>query len=248
MSNSLFCEPLQSSDEPQLGVIHDAIFQIADAPGLRLVVADDCKNSISEFLCSEISRNPSNIKNHIQRIWFQYDQEDHGLLFAALLDLWIALDGSGRALFKRLLLGAKGGLQSTQFKQLASLYSAKELRKNKLPDLSGSVLGKGVIGSLDLVKTVDGREEENPTDRDPLEEAHECLEYSQIDQAQHILEKALLDDPSRGALHTDLLSIYKSTRDLAALKRTKGKLSEEAASFFSQWDELQQQLSEELDK
>ncbi len=248
MNNSLFFDPDQSDNGTSSGVIHDAIFQIADASGLRLAVADDRKNKVSDFLCSEVSRNPSNIKNHIQRIWFQYDQGDHGLLFAALLDLWIALDGSGRALFKRLLLGARGGLQSIQFEQLASLYTAKELSKNRLPDLPGSVLGKGVNGCLDLVKTVEGRNGENSIDRDPLEEAHECLEYSQIEQAQQILEKGLLDSPSREALHNDLLAIYKSTRDLASLKRMRGKLGDEAASFLGQWNELQQKLSEELDK
>lgn len=248
MSNPLFCEPLQSSGEYQSDVIHDAVFQIADKSGLRLTVVKSSESSVSDFLCSEVSRNPSNIKNHIQRIWFQFDQKEHDQLFAALLDLWIALDGSGRVLFKRLLLGAKGGLQPIQFEQLASLYSAKELRKNKLPDLSGSVLGKGVSGCLDLVKTVEDRQEENPIERDPLEEAHECLEYSQIERAQQILENALLNDSSREAIHTDLLDIYKSTQDLDALAKMRESLTDEANLFLSRWDETSEQIGQELNR
>lgn len=246
MSKPLFCETTESPHDSPSGAIHDAIFQVACESGLRVVVEKDCESVVSDFFCSEVSRCPSNIKNHIRRIWLQYDNEDSGHLFAALLDLWVALNGSGRALFRRLLLGAKSRLEPAGFEKLALLYTSNELRNSEYPVVTGSVLNRGVRGRLDLLTISEGEANTGLTERDPLQEAHECLEYSQIEQAREILENALLNDPLREAIHSDLLDIYKSTQDLGALNKMRNNLDDEANPFLGQWDELREQITEEL--
>lgn len=246
MTKPLLYESTQSPDGlPSSIVIHDAIFQVADTQGLRLIAGKDCEEAVSSLLCSEVSRSPSNVKTHIRRVWFEYDRKNRELLFASLLDLWIALNGSGRALFRRMLLGAKNRLHAKQFDQLARLYGSKTLRKGELPEASGAVLSKGLNGRLDLVKESEGTGSGESIQQDPLQEAHECLEYSQIEQAQKILEKALLDCPSREAIHADLLEIYKSTKNLDALKSMREKLGDKANPFLDRWNELQEKMIEE---
>jgi hypothetical protein len=233
---------VKSSDDPFNRVISDPAFQLADSLALRLTVREAAEDEVSDYLVFEIARSPRNLKNHMHRIWLQYDREEANLLFAALFDLWLALGGSGNTLFKRMLLGSETVLEASQFKWLLSLSDPKILRSSDTPEWLGSVLDSGFCGRLDCLDAA--KESEETTNRDPLQEARECLEYSQVEQAQELLENALVSDSLREALHLELLDIYKSTRDLAALKKMQSRLKSDVdLTVLGKWEALADQLS-----
>lgn len=164
---------------------------------------------LGDYFCHCVSRNPHDLLSHVRRIYFIYEYEPESEMFPAVLDLFIALGGKGLALRKRMLALAKSRLAIGHYKLLLdALVSGVDERQ--IGPVSGAFLQGGVEGSLTLVR-VGSQATDGP--RDPLVEAREFLEYSQLDEARILLEEAILLTPQRLELHEELLDIYRSTRD-----------------------------------
>lgn len=187
----------------------DAIFQMPAVDNLRLD-ADGIGDEGVEYIAYRIVRSPTDLCNHIRRILLQDDIGDSDDLYAALLDLFIVLEKKGFALRKRVLEGAKSHLSNQQYRGLSACLKSDHVQCDELPASASSMLAKGLIGNCRLVEAV---HDETELVRDPLIQAREHIEYCQIDQARAVLEQAILQQPQRIELHTDLLEIYQSTRD-----------------------------------
>ena len=200
----------------------------------ELLFPSEYHELLADFFCHCIARDPNDLRSHVRRILLEHEREDRGQLFAALLDLFIALGKRGIRLRGRMLEFAKDKLDPSQYGLLSESF-AKGLDSFRVPVVFGSMLGRGIEGNLNLARPVTDKREAT---RDALVEAREYLEYSQLDEARTVLERAILREPRRAELYLDLLAIYRSTRDRGNFSRMSRELERMEAPLPEAWREL----------
>lgn len=179
---------------------------------------------VADHLAHAIAASPSDLLRHTQRIYFFYERWDSDGLYSALLDLFIALGNKGSVLRKRLLNGARDRLLPEHSAALSRwLEHGPPDGEKDLPPAEHSILSKGIVGVRELVRVVQAPKD---TSRDPLLEAREYIEYFQIEEARSLLEAAILEQPEREELHTELVHLYEATRDTSGLQAMREKLSQ----------------------
>ena len=187
-----------------------------------------------EHLIYDVSKTPDKLIVHIQRIYHCYQSKLSEQLYAALIDFFIVLDGRGLLLSQRMLKGCKSVLAEQQINFLQDYLTTKPSSPYFLSH-QFSVLGKGLIGRLNLInKTV----ELEPQQYDPLMIARDYIEYSQLDEAKEVLELAVKEQPKRSDLQLELLDIYRSTRDVLGFQEMYETVIDEKTSDRQAWDDL----------
>ncbi len=177
-----------------------------------------------EHLAHAIAAAPTNLLCHTQRVFFFYSNRNPEGLYSALLDLFIALDGKGAALRRRLLAGSRERLAPEHYGILSRWLEKGAPRDGEdLLPASQSILSEGITGEIKLVQVF---YTENESQRDPLLEAREHIEYFQIEEARDLLETAILAQPEREELHLELIHLYQATRDTASMQAMREKLSQ----------------------
>jgi hypothetical protein len=156
-----------------------------------------------------VARKPKRLITHIQRIYHCYQTNLQEQLFAALVDLLFVLNGRGKAISRRMIVGTKLKLSGEQYKMLQE-FMTEDFDVVLLAGNQYSIFTKGLIGNRNLVQQIEAPDKQT---YDPLELAHDYIEYSQLDEAKHILEKAIINQPERLDLHQCLLELYKATLD-----------------------------------
>jgi lipopolysaccharide biosynthesis regulator YciM len=121
----------------------------------------------------------------------------------------VVLNRQGKAISLRMIIGAKSKLSAEQYSILQK-FMAEDFDAALLTGNQYSVFTKGLIGTRNLVQQIETPDKQT---HDPLELAHDYIEYSQLDDAKHILEKAIINQPQRLELHQCLLELYKATLD-----------------------------------
>lgn len=217
-------ESLQASVEPA--------FMARETFDLRFPSA--CRDSLGEYFCHCISRDPRDLLSHVRRIVLAHDQGASEELFPALLDLFVALGNKGLDLRKRMLGFARSELAIGHYRQLLDSL-AMGLKEKGIPTVPGSMLQSGLEGWSILVH--EGDHQPNAP-RDPLVEAREFLEYSQLEEARILLEAAVLMTPHRVELHDELLDIYRSTRDEANFSQMFQELDGISNPCRKKWEGL----------
>ncbi|MGZ8217077.1 type IV pilus assembly protein FimV [Methylomagnum sp.] len=205
-------------------------FSVAESNDLRFPPA--YRDSFGEYFCHCIARNPRDLLSHVRRIVLARDHGADEELFPALLDLFLVLGSKGFDLRKRMLEFAKSVLAIGHYKQLLDSLAGGPKGILVVP---GSLLHFGLEGGLTLIH--DGDRQPNAP-RDPLVEAREFLEYSQLEEARILLEAALLLTPQRVDLHEELLEIYRSTRDEANFLQMFQELDGASNPARQKWEGL----------
>jgi len=188
----------------------DVMFMVSNKPGLILDLGKYSDKAI-EVLEYKVTRNPLYLRSHVQRIYLYRKIKNGDALYGALLDLFIALNTKGFEIRQRLLFESKYYLDSYHFNVLYQRLGNGINASSVLPLSQYSRLSKGLTGTIDLL--ISSNYQTTHEARDPQIEAHEYLEYGEVDEARKILEIAVLKEPWRKALHIDLLEIYKVSRD-----------------------------------
>ena len=190
----------------------DAAFQVPETRDLRLEKAGE---STLDYLTYQVARLPVDLRNHCRRIILQYDLGGPDELYSSLLDLFFVLGNRGHGLRKRMLEGAKARLSKEQYTSLLDCLDDDVYSIKSLPTASASILSQGIVGVRQVIEKSTGSDQAPPSPQksDALAEARACLEYSQITEAQTILENALQKQPDEMEIHMELLEIYRSTRD-----------------------------------
>lgn len=128
----------------------DSPFLIPQLSELRLRVGTSGNDTL-EYLSHNVVRNPADLRNQVRRIILEYDTGRPEGLYAALVDLFITMDGRGGSLCNRMLEGSKSVLKPPQFKILADCLK-RSFDPKELPAALDCVLGDGLIGKRELVK------------------------------------------------------------------------------------------------
>lgn len=216
MSTAPFLEPIHDGGAPSdptplwEGEGGEWALRVDDLRIIRPVGLPDAPG-LADYLEQRIAAEPSHLLHHTRRIALEYQLDHPESLYGALIDLFLVLGVRGRALRRRLTEGARERLAPEHYAQLRRwLQSGQALDTESVPPLKSSLFGLGTGETLHLVEM---RETAHPDARDPLVEARECIEYSQIDQARQILESALGAEPERADLQWELLDLYRAQRD-----------------------------------
>jgi len=188
----------------------EVMFMVSNKSGLILDLGEYSDKAI-EVLEHKVTRNPLYLRSHVQRIYLYRKIKNGDALYGALLDLFIALNAKGFEIRRRLLFESKCYLDSHHFNALYHRLDNGVSASSVLPISQYSRLSKGLIGTIDLL--ISNQQTTHAT-QDPQKEAHDYLEYGEVDEARKILEVAVLKEPWRKELHTDLLEIYKASRDV----------------------------------
>lgn len=199
------------------------------------ISAGNSDNKVLDFLTHAVARKPGDLRSHIQRINIYIKRADYEGLYGALLDLFIALMNKGHPLRERMLKVSKPVLDQARYQFLYEHLDKGISAMDAVPLSSISVLAKGIVGTNKLVHKLHiGKNAE----RDALEEAHEHLEYGQVEEAQQVLEEAILKNPSREELYHELIDIYRYTNARKSFVKMQKQLIELGAFTPDAWDEL----------
>jgi len=104
---------------------------------------DGKNNDLYKQIVYKVIRNPKHLISHIQRIYFTYNQRLDEPLYAALVDLLLALDGKGKQLGKRMFSLTRSVLTDQQNKTLTNYL--KNQNTSLLTANKFTVLTKGIV-------------------------------------------------------------------------------------------------------
>ncbi|CAL1239228.1 conserved protein of unknown function [Candidatus Methylocalor cossyra] len=211
----------------------EPVFWLSGTTELRFPV--ELHRPLADYFQHCITRQPSDLRSHVRRIFLAYEFESRADLYAALIDLFLALGRHGHPLRTRLLELAKPRLEEGQYAFLRQSLGTG-LSISPACNVTGSLLSQGVAGHTNLIKPAPEAAPEAV--RDPLLEAREYLEYCQLDEARELLERAVLAQPERRELHQELLDIYRLTRDKTNFAKMHHKLAGIAHPMPDAWQLL----------
>jgi hypothetical protein len=192
-------------------------------------------NDILEKLVFRVARKPKDLMSHLQRIYYCFYKDLNDQLFAAIVDLMVVLNKRGQSISWRVLIGAKSHLDVEQFKQLKDYLKDEHSRAILLKGNQYSIFSKGILGMNIMINYLDNT---NKFDHDPLEIALDHIEYSQLEEAKHVLEKAIMQQPTRLELHYELLALYQSTRDPEGFTKMFDELKQSSFDIIDEWNQL----------
>lgn len=129
----------------------DPAFVLGATRRLRVDPRCDVRDA-ARFLAVRIARTPQDLRLHLQRIHLFLDSSQPDPLFAALIDLFVALEAKGRELREEMVRMAEPLLDPGQVEYLRTHLEKGLDRAMTLPVMAGSVLDRGLMGSFDLVK------------------------------------------------------------------------------------------------
>lgn len=188
-----------------------------------------------ERLVFQASRKPYFLEAHVERIYYCFQNHLDEPLLGALVDLLTVLRGKGSALGKRMILGSKSRFTEKQYTELLNHLGNKGSDISLLPDNRYSVFTKGLLSVTALLHHNKGSNEKV---HDPLALAMDYIEFSQLDNAVYILEQAILSQAERMELHRELLSLYRSTRNVTGFNRMYETLSRKKIALPVEWLQL----------
>jgi hypothetical protein len=212
-------------------------FECVDSTDLTL--AEIRSERVRDYLCHCISRNPADLRAHVRRIVMEHRVGDGEALYSALADLFLVLGQRGRGLRQRLLRGSEARLRPEHYRAL-SMSLETGLAEAHVLHAPGALLGSGHDGEFGFVRRI--AQDAAPPLEEPRTLARQFLEYSQIEEAREILERANLEQWGDPALQQELLDLYRATRDAARLEGMARQLLDRGVALLPEWQELAAQL------
>lgn len=206
---------LVSSESPLL-VKPCMVFLEGDAGSLHLPAPD--AQTLRRYMVPQLQRQPGNLRRHVQYILTLRDSAgaDPQDLFAALLDLFIALGAGGLPLRRRMLAIARPLLAESDHDFLRRHLQSGLTAATPLPPGTRSALSKGVTGHTGFVRKLDvGSKAQGFASQ--YEEALSLLEYGEVEEAQGLFEQALRLQPDDERIAGELLGIYAHRNDAQSL-------------------------------
>ncbi len=232
--------PLVICDETtQQYQVNEPVFLVQNNSQLHF---EDASTASLQFLVFFIRRKPKDLMAHMQRIMLCYEHQEEVLLYAALADFFVALKDAGIAIKKRVLSGVSNKLSADSRQNLQVGINDYRLVKGN----PYSVLTSGVMNDLAMVIQSDGAH--TGLVHDPLQIARDFIEYSQLEQAQKVLEEAVLSTPERADIHNDLLELYRLTNNNDGFDKLYLALDEIHHPMKDQWNDLKAYFDKKNEK
>jgi len=180
-----------------------------------------------------VLRKPRQLILHIQRIYFTYSNKQAEQLYAAIIDLLWILDSKGESLCKRMITASSSVLSEIHNKRLSDYLATKDRAI-----LLGNKFSIFLAGEVGTGKLLTEQKEEESLEHDPLLIALDFIEYSQLDNAIKTLETGIINDLERIELQTELLQLYKVTKDRQAFLDMHQVLLTQEIELSADWQVL----------
>lgn len=226
----------QSSDDNVNNELHEVLFIMSSNITLDLEF-NDVNQKALHYLTHRITRDPDDLRSHVQRIQLSLQLQNSDVIFGALLDLYIALTDKGIAIRRRMLSLSRPYLSVLQRVFLSHSLDSGLSATDVLPPSSGSALSLGYSGT----ETIKAREESAQIrEIDPVQLAQDYIEYGQIDDARDVLEIAVVAQPWRKELHTELLGVYRATHDSVRSQKMYSTLGNSSIPDDTAWQDTLQ--------
>lgn len=196
-----------------------------------------------EHLAHRISRTPTDLQSHVQRVMLCMQLQSHEKVYGAILDLFIALGDKGYALRARLLAQSRNILSTQQHSVLEAALHSGISELDVVPLTKYSRLSAGISGSLEIVSLV--HENQSSASTNVLGEVRDLLDSNHIETACDLLESELLSSPKNLEISQELLTIYHHTRDLTRITKTLNRLKSTPFAAQEKWQEMANRLAME---
>lgn len=229
----------QEPEPPYLGLAsYEIAFLFAKTPQQLNLQWLSEHPDLLDFLVASAAKRPRNLVTHVQRICLCYQRNLSEHLYGAMVDLFCVLDGHAGDFCGRLLDKVLPKLHPSHAYLLNQYLDDRNLEALFMVQNSFALLGKGLLGTANLVVKQISEQHQEKALVDPLQLARDYIEYSQFQEAKAVLEAAILQMPSREELHQDILELYKSLQDVAGFSATQALLAQQGNLFPELWDEL----------
>jgi len=194
-----------------------------------------------DVLINDIYKKPSELKNHIRRIFFCYHYNLIEDFYASILDLLIILKGEGREISEGIFIKCSSKLKDNHRKAIED-YFKSDNDINLLPLSYLSVLSSGVNDGQDIVLK---KEIKSVVEKeiDTIDLANNYIEYSQLNEALDTLENGVIEEITREDIHIELLNLYKSMREKERFTEIYNYLKDKENPFLSKWDLLKNEFN-----
>ena len=212
----------------------EAAFRIPGYRGLWLDTRNWSKEAANLYTALS-ARTPENLLNHVQRIFHHIRHKNTEDTYGALIDLFIVLKNHGRPLKERMLNYARPLLLGERFERLQQLLDANLLEQKKIPQCPRSVLSPGFVSPYRLVEKIKAVSDPNG---DSCAEWRSYMEYGQLDSARLVLESEVLNGSVQPEIHSNLIEIYRQTRDKINFQKVFPHLQINKDSLRRLWQEL----------
>jgi hypothetical protein len=197
---------------------------------LRRFAAPGRERDYVAYLEERIRRDPRNLRAHVERVEQRAALGDAGALYAALVDLNIALGVHGRSLRGRLLTQFAGSLRSDERAFLESGLRSGIDAADPRAAVTGSLLSQQVAGTTRLVSR------RGVAAAGPGELAREACASGDEAAACLLLEEALEFDPGQRELAAELLALYRRSGRRADFERTRTRLLGQRVALADEWE------------
>jgi hypothetical protein len=194
---------------------------------------EDWGTRYAEHLGFHLSLHAHDLLAHVRRILLWAAAGDRKATYRATSDLFQVLGTKGMDLRRDILNRVRRVLSQPQIVSLQSLLTETEDLK-PVAELPTSRFAPKLEGKL---VSVDFRAKRAIATRTPLDEARECLENGQVEEAQRILEAALQQNTDNPALHRELLEIYRRAGDLKACEAMFRQLARHTPDIEQDWEQ-----------
>ncbi len=200
---------------------------------------DSAEEDTLEVLVHQVTKDPRNLVNHLQRIYFCYFNNQSEQLNAALIDLCSILLGKGRGLSQRMITGCQSVISATQFSAFRRYLESA--CSHDLPNSQYAVLHRNMIGSSNLIAKVKAEDKGH----DFMQLAHDYIEYSQLESAVDVLERGVREQPDREDIQALLLELYRSTEDVARFRAMYETVLKNNQGLIKEWERLNDAFGEQ---
>lgn len=207
-----------------------ATFSLDNLKTLQL--SDELKTSPSRrHLAHHVSRYPLDLRAQVQRVLIN---QHHDNLAGVLQDLFIALKDNGLKLRSLVFDEVKGQLpESEQAYFQEWLANGFELGYDDR-FIAGSVLATGLSQKAQPLLTMADRKASSYTSY--YQEAIDCIEYGQLEEAQELLEQELLNPEGDPRAEDELLRVYSYSKDFDSQERLRQILQEQGRQLSPAWE------------
>ncbi|NOQ17125.1 MAG: hypothetical protein GQ581_08705 [Methyloprofundus sp.] len=218
---------------------NEPVFLVQNSPQLHF---NDTSEEALKLLVFAIRKNPKDLMAHMQRIMICYEHKEEAQLYAAVADFFVVLKDAGLAIKQRMIMGVRGKLSADARQSLLDGINDNRLVVGN----TYCVLTSGIASYSEMVFTP----VESKVDlvHDPLQIARDYIEYSQLEQAQKVLEDAVLSDPERVEIHNDLLELYRLTNNNDGFNEIYTALSDVHHPMKAQWNDLKTYFDKKNEK
>ncbi len=222
-------QTLATTYEPCFYINHDLQVHIDDYTQAKI---------LADHLSHRVSRHPQDLLSHVQRIHLACRLQDSRIVYAALLDLFIALGEGGQDLRRRMLLIAGKRISLHQRQALIKVLLGKSSPAN-LPLSALSRLQQPGRISATLVGVGQNSSSKEKEYR-LIDEARDLIDFGQLETAKQFLEEAVTHGNEDTAVHEELLALYKHSQNQAAFEAMYAQSTDFSPALSTLWNQLKE--------